>query len=259
MANIKIIVATHKIYEMPIEKMYLPVRSGAALNDNSFGYQPDDVGDNISSKNLNYSELTALYWAWKNLNSDYKGLVHYRRYFANGTHFSIFRTGKFNEILTEKKLNELLSKNDVILPSLRHYYIETVKSHYEHTHHKEDLEITREVLCSLFPEYVGSFDEILSRKSAHMFNMMIMKSELFDGYCEWLFGILNKVEEKLDISSYSAFHARVFGRISEILLDVWIDKNGIQYKEIPVMFMENQNWTKKIIKFLKAKFLKKRY
>ncbi|MQB58234.1 exopolysaccharide biosynthesis protein, partial [Lactobacillus reuteri] len=84
--------------------------------------------------------------------------------------------------------------------------------------------------------------------------MMIMKSELFDGYCEWLFGILNKVEEKLDISSYSAFHARVFGRISEILLDVWIDKNGIQYKEIPVMFMENQNWTKKIIKFLKAKF-----
>lgn len=78
-----------------------------------------------------------------------------------------------------------------------------------------------------------------------MFNMFVMKRELFDSYCEWLFDILSIVELGLDISSYSAFDQRVFGRISELLLDVWIEKNGFKYEEVPVMFMEKQSWGKK--------------
>ena len=62
--------------------VYMPLQVGKALSDVDLGVQGDDEGDNISTKNPNYCELTGLYWAWKNLkDADYIGLAHYRRYF----------------------------------------------------------------------------------------------------------------------------------------------------------------------------------
>ena len=78
--NIKILVATHKKYDMPTERIYLPIHVGKAGKE-SLGYQGDDIGDNISWKNTSYCELTGVYWGWKNLQCDYIGLCHYRRYF----------------------------------------------------------------------------------------------------------------------------------------------------------------------------------
>ena len=72
--DIKIIVATHKKYWMPSDDIYLPVHVGKK-GKTDLGYQGDDTGDNISDKNTNYCELTGLYWAWKNLKADYKGLI----------------------------------------------------------------------------------------------------------------------------------------------------------------------------------------
>ena len=80
--DIKVIVTTHKKYEMPSDKMYLPVCVGMDIKNDNFGYQPDNTGENISSKNPYYCELTGLYWAWKNLKADYIGLAHYRRHFC---------------------------------------------------------------------------------------------------------------------------------------------------------------------------------
>lgn len=76
----KIIVATHKAYRMPTDKMYIPIQVGAIGKD-SIGYQRDDTGDNISILNPFFCELTGLYWAWRNIDADYIGLVHYRRLF----------------------------------------------------------------------------------------------------------------------------------------------------------------------------------
>ena len=75
-------VATHKKYWMPEDEVYLPLHVGAE-GKADLGYTKDNTGDNISVKNPNYCELTGMYWAWKNLNCEYIGLCHYRRYFAN--------------------------------------------------------------------------------------------------------------------------------------------------------------------------------
>ena len=250
--NIKILVATHKSYWIPSDSIYMPIQVGCALNDLDLGFARDDTGDNISNKNKNYCELTALYWAWKNLDSDYIGLAHYRR------HFTLRKGADKNSLpITSSDLEPLLNNYDVILPRKRNYYIETTYSQYVHAHHKEDLDITEEIIKESYPDYLDSYKKAMDMTKSHRFNMFIMKKELFDSYCEWLFGILFELEKRLDISQYSPYDARVFGFVSERLLDVWILTNQIKYKEIPYVFMEKQNWLKKGGAFLKRKFVHK--
>jgi hypothetical protein len=246
--TIKIIIATHKSYWMPEDPLYLPVHVGAAGKD-SLGYVRDDTGDNISSKNVNYCELTGLYWAWKNLEADYVGLAHYRRHFSAKRHLKASR----EYVITEKQLRQVLSGTDVVLPVKRNYFIETNYSQYVHAHHKEDLDVTRQILNEKYPRFVRAYDESMKRTWGHRFNMFVMKREYFDAYCEWLFDLLFELERRLDISSYSPYDARVFGFVSERLLDVWIETKDISYKELPCMFMENQNWLVKGGNFLLRK------
>lgn len=253
--NIKVVIATHKQYEMPSDKMYIPVQVGRAVNKTPLPYIGDNSGKNISWKNANYCELTAVYWAWKNLNADYIGLAHYRRHFCVTPWYLGLTKNKANKVMTLDKASKLLDKYDVILPKKRHYWIETLMSHYQHTHQIKDLKATRSIIKIKYPQYIESFDKVMNRKSAHMFNMFIMRRDIFEAYSEWLFDILLQLEKQIDISDYSPCEARVFGYISELLLDVWLDKNPINYTEMPVMFMEKQNWFKKIAKFIRNKYL----
>ena len=89
--------------------------------------------------------------------------------------------------------------------------------------------------------------------------MFIMKKEILDEYCTWLFSILFELEKRVDVSKYDEFHARFFGRISEVLLNVWINKNKLDYKEVKVIDIEKINWLKKGMSFLMAKFTGKKY
>lgn len=258
MKDIKIIVAAHKKYQMPVEDIYIPIQVGAEKKE-SLGYQPDNEGKNISSKNPYFCELTGLYWAWKNLNADYIGLSHYRRHFSVEKHISKETDKRFESVLNEKELRDILKDTDVVLAKKRNYYIETLYSHYEHTMYIEPLDETRKIIEEKYPDYLEEFDKLHKRTSAHMFNMFIMKKEILNEYCTWLFDILFELEKRIDVKQYDNFHARFFGRISELLLDVWINKNNISYKEVNVIDMENVNWLKKGAAFLRAKFTGKKY
>lgn len=252
MSDIKIIIAMHKPYKLPKDEIYYPVHVGAA-GKKSIGCMRDDEGKNISVKNLNYCELTGLYWAWKNLESDYLGLVHYRRYFASKK-----RGDKWERIAKKSDIEKVLTKVDIILPNKRNYFIETNYGQYVHAHNAADLDITRRILLEKYPEYVSAFDRSMKQTSGHRFNMFVMHRRLADEYCAWLFGILFELEKQLDISAYSAYDARVFGFVAERLLDVWIDTKKVNYTEMPVLFMEEINWWKKGTAFLKRKFLHKK-
>lgn len=258
--DITIGIAMHKPYPIPRSDLYLPIHVGAALKPEVLtDIQGDNTGNNISALNPYFCELTALYWLWKNDHSAYKGLVHYRRYFATRYFFKKHNRNRFERIVTQAELEGMLQKHSIILPRKRHYIIETIYSHYAHTMHAQQLDVTADVLRDIAPDYVDSWNKLMRRRSAHIFNMLIMDSKHFNAYCEWLFPILFELTARLDPSQYSSFHARYPGRISEILLNVWIMQNHIHVEQLPTTFTERINWWKKGTSFLKAKFFKKKY
>lgn len=246
--DIKILVATHKQYWMPDDKIYFPIQVGAE-GKKPIGYKRDNEGTNISCKNKNYCELTGLYWAWKNLDYEYIGLVQYRRHFTGKN----ARGTKQEKVISGQMIEEYLKKTDIILPKPRKYYIETNYSQYVHAHHAADLDITREIISEKYPKYLNAYDNSMKRTIGHRFNMFIMNRDKADKYCEWLFDILFILENRLDISQYSDYDSRVFGFVSERLLDVWIETNKYDYMELPFIFMEKQNWIIKGGNFVKRK------
>lgn len=256
--DIKVIVATHKKYQMPDDKMYLPMHVGAEGKED-LGYEKDNTLDNISLKNPNFCELTGLYWAWKNLKADYIGLVHYRRHLTISKKKYKTEEEKFKHCLTYDETKNILKDTDIVLPKKRKYYIENLYDHYKHTMYIEPLDETRKIIEEKYPSYLKEFDNLHKRRSAHVFNMFIMKKDILNDYCNWLFDILFELEKRTDASKYDAFHARFYGRISERLLDVYLLTNNLSYKEVNLMEMQNINWFKKGFSFLKAKFTGKKY
>ena len=253
--DIKILVATHKKYDMPSEDIYLPIHVGREGKED-LGYQGDNQGENISLKNSNYCELTGLYWAWKNLQCDVIGLSHYRRYFTDKSKFEVAKNknNKMDLILNKQDIEKILKNADIIVPKNRNYYIETIYSHYKNAHHIKDLDETRNIIEELYPEYLENFDRVMNGKTIHLYNMFVMKKELFDEYCEWLFNILFELEKRVDISDYDAYQSRIFGFISERLFNVWILQKHMLSREIDVINIESIEWMPKIINFMKRKF-----
>ena len=262
MCNAVIAVVAHKPYPMPQSDIYLPLHAGGALRPDVLpDFAQDDSGDNISLRNGTYCELTGLYWLWKNADAPYLGLVHYRRYLGSFAppHAMPDRKNRFARIMTHRDLNETMALTDIIVPTKRHYVIECVRSHYEHTHSGVQLDVTRQVIAERCPEFLPSFDQVMASRSAHMFNMFVMTRAKLDEYCSWLFPIVDAVAARVDTTGYSDFDARFPGRISEMLLDVWLDGTGYDYAEMPLASTEPVRWDRKIVAFLKAKFLGCKY
>ena len=197
--DIKIVIAAHKPYRMPEDTMYVPLHVGAEGKKNpdgtplDLGYQKDNEGDNISAKNPYYCELTGIYYAWKNIPAEYLGLVHYRRYFKGKNKSK----DPFACIVTEPEMEKIFETHRIVVPKKRKYYIETLYSHYAHTHYAEHLDCVREIIGEQCPDYLNSYDKVIKQTSGYMFNMMVMERALFDSYCAWLFAILFELEKRV--------------------------------------------------------------
>lgn len=256
MPKLKLLIATHKQYDFPEADYYVPIHVGKANSRLELGIQTDDFGENISNKNGSFCELTALYWAWKNrffVDSDYVGLVHYRRYFK-GEGLRLKNKG----IASEAELLADLRYCDAIVGKKRNYYIESVYNHYKNAHKIKDLDAVRQIVTLDCHDYLDAFDKVMAGTSLHLFNMFVLRNMLFESYCEWLFPILFELEKRTNTNDYDDYQKRVFGFLAERLFNVWLVKNQLKTKERGIVSLEGENLFGKAVGVLKRKFLHKR-
>ena len=108
----------YKDFPIPPVSYIHPIHAGKAIAEFDLGIEGDDTGDNISSWNKNFSELTVAYYIWKNYDAQqlpYWGLCHYRRYFCKHLHWSTLkkeyhftdREKAFKKIFTDKFIVDL--------------------------------------------------------------------------------------------------------------------------------------------------------
>lgn len=260
MKDIKILMACHKEeIHFPDNDLIFPIQVGSALSAKRFdGMLHDDEGDNISDKNRCYCELTALYWAWKNIQADYVGLFHYRRYLSfSDQHFT---SNYFGDVLldtndddtldaigfNEQQMRSIIEDADIILPEKSGFLGKpTLREQYNYAkqHKIEDLDVLCEIISEKNPEMADILDRVFDAKEGYFCNMFIMRKDIFDRYCEWLFPILEEHEKRRDYSDYDPASYRVSGYLSERMLNVFIEHlrrtEDYKIKELQRVFFED--------------------
>lgn len=238
-----IYVITHKEFddESFCKEGYQVLHVGTNTNMKPY-YLRDDVLENIAEKNSHFCELTGMYWIWKNgkENADeIVGLVHYRRGFTSKKeNLAYSMGGEIPSNINFKEAKEILKDFDMIVP-IPEKGFKTVYQTYDKMHYGEDLDLTREAISEVCPEYLSDFDKAMNDHFYFNGNMFITYKKTFDSYANWLFSVYDKLEEKIDLNKYEdSYQARVYGFISERLLNVWLLHNHINYKELPIFNTE---------------------
>lgn len=201
--------ALRETYHMP--NWVVPIQVGAALTDARLEDIADNQGENISSKNVNYCELTALYWMWKNEllgkkqgMDGYYGLFHYRR-ILDIRPADVFR-------LAENQI-------DAVLP-FPLFHAPSILEHHTRYMKEGDWDAMRAALGELQPEYAKAFPEIFAQPFFYNFNIVIARAQVLDDYCSWLFPILERAEELSNPKGWERAD-RYIGYLGENLLTLY--------------------------------------
>lgn len=227
---------------LPKADFVTPVQAGAAITKIKLAMQGDDTGDNISTKNPFFSELTVAYWIIKNADrslTDAWGLCHYRRYFIEDKYRLLvqkrsryyYRTSQniLDGLLTPKlyqTLQQLLQHNDVIVQrptwaKKEKGIVYNIKDAYTADHIEEDYTITMQVVIEKYPDFKRSIDSYGQLTKMSYNNMMIARWEVWDDYLSFLFTVLNNVQYRIDMYK-QGYQSRVFGFLAERLHNLFI-------------------------------------
>lgn len=243
-------------------KLFLPIQVGASLaTEHIPGALYDNTGDNISEKNPIYCELTAQYWAWKNVNADYYGFFHYRRYLSFDVVYPVDSYGK----IMNKRIQRPYTELDDIKGDLSHYHLEqkhmesviqsydlltvlrekiniSVYRQYCQFHNKDTLDAVIDILRKHYPQYMKAAEEYLNSKEIYYLNMFIMKKGLFQEYSSWLFDILCIYEKSDSYKSLGEKRERLMGYLAERLFGIFYTyqrKNGAICAELSYLKFYN--------------------
>ncbi len=208
---------SHENGEPPLP-VFHNIQVGAAKAEKLFdGMLRDNTGDNISEKNQFYCELTAQYYAWKNYPAEYLGFFHSRRYMSFNRKFLVDKSYKGKSLpraytveklpkpsvldkygYDERTISEISEKYPVIsvLPekmseNAQKRFIRTQKNG------KRELELIESAITGYYPDFLPAFKAYMSSNILYFCNMFIMRSDVFNDYCEWLFTILSYADKNL--------------------------------------------------------------
>lgn len=193
------------------------IQVGAALTERRLDTDClDNIGENISDRNQQFCELTGLYWIWKHATEDIVGLVHYRRHF-----------------IIPENWQEIMEVNniDVILP-LPLYVRPNIEENFRRRHVEENWDYMIEYLKQNDVENYISADSFFKDTSLYSpCNMFIMRREVLEDLCSWMFPIIFAVAEHGGILEDS-YQNRYPGFISERMITYFFDKNRDKYKVV---------------------------
>lgn len=254
--NLKIYVVCHKKVFVPISQYLVPIQVGCSRTECIFeNYIHDNMGDNISYKNPDYCELTALYWIWKNDDSPFVGVFHYRRYLAIDNrqlkqYLDYWKHFYYLEALTQQSFNDLgytikniqsIENYDIIIPissDLQYRNIENFYELYEIADLKKELDYTLKVLTDMYPEYQTAAEACKMSIKGYHCNIFIMKRAIFEEYCEWLFSILDRVYDDIKRGDLVTEKERLIGYLAEFMMGIFVCKkrSELKIKEVPAVF-----------------------
>lgn len=189
------------------------IQGGAALTESRICNLTDDTGENISKLNRQFCELTVLYWIWKNAEEDIVGLEHYRRHF----------------LLQEDWYQKMKDSHiDVILPTPL-YVMPNLAQNYKDRHVASDwnfmMDYLRRVDIKSYKKAVSFFETNLYSPC----NMFIMKKEILNELCIWLFPILFVCAEHGG-ERKDSYQNRYPGFLAERLMTLFFEMNREKYK-----------------------------
>ena len=233
--NFCVYVVTHKDPKLSaLPEGYKIIHAGHVLAKENFGSLRDDTGENISALNLYLNEVTALYWIWKNTSQAIVGLNHYRRFFSTD--------GK--NILSIDEAKKILRDFDIIVAE--NNLSRVPSSCLQKILSGDDLEtfvvkIFEKHIARKQPDYLNAFDIAANSYTSFQYEIFITRKKIFDAYCEWLFSFLLDVTAEVfartnirQIDNPRKY--RIISFVTERLLTVWLWKNNLKIKKLPVMF-----------------------
>ncbi len=246
--------------------MYIPVRCGAVYDTREgVTMLGDDTGDNISDRRESFCELTVQYWAWKNVEADYYGLCHYRRYLSFSNQ-KFENTDDFNHIIEPVYSKESIEKygldEDSVAQVVKGYDIISLKPlHLDHLPHqkaitvyeslkKNDTVFPIEAIDKLihifkqkYPQYSKDVDNYFGGYTWRGFNCYILKKHYFNEYNELLFDLLFALEKELPMWRYNQEQYRVVGYMAEAIFAIYYNhlqkSSAVRTCEQPLVRFEN--------------------
>lgn len=272
MSIVKIIVAYHKPWSDCKDDIYWPLQVGAYKAPVELGIDRDDKGDNISEKNPYYSEITALYYIWKNIQSDYKGLSHYRRFFCfkrqslASKYLSKFLSSCARIAISCGKkarytnqhyvflpydsfVHQIRSEERILISVLGHFSIvaplptevsTTVREHFGRIIGEKPIQVLDKLMAH--NPFSEEYNKTMSGFKYYSGNMSLMESGIFNSYCSFLFPLLEKhLSLLLDQTIKKDEYLRVSGYVAEILTSVFIgsQRKNCKVYETPIYYVDD--------------------
>lgn len=267
--DIKIFVS-HRIdvdSEIIDNPIYIPVRCGAIFDErDNCQMLGDDTGDNISNRRKTFCELTVQYWAWKNVEADYYGLCHYRRFQSFSDETYTENIDEYNHIientfekdfvekygLTEENMRKKIVEHDIVsiipleLDKLQGRKPVTVYESLESNPVVFPIKAVDkfiEIFKKNYPNYIEDIDDYFNGYTWRAFNCFVLKKDLFFEYNNMLFNVLFELEDQINFKYYNQEQLRLPGYMGEAMFAIYVNHlkrtRTPKYKEVQLIRVDN--------------------